>query len=274
MTYGCLYRNGGLSFDELTAAAGIAQVCGQFTGWGGLVFDSGNDGLPDLFVANGDAHHLYPQQCLLFRNRGDWTFEDVSLKSGDAFVRKERVGRGAASGDYDNDGDIDVLVNNLDGPPSLLRNETSAIRGAGGLRNRWLTVRLVGGKKGRGAEQRGNRAEEQQGSREAEGQGSRGAGGQGGKDLSSAPPHLRTSAALSNRDGIGARVRITTGTSTQTAESRAGSGYLSSSDPRIHFGLGRHARIDLLEVRWPGGTVQTLRHVRTNQILTIREPVR
>ena len=142
MGYNCLYRNDGDVFQEITAAAGIAEVVGQYTSWAGAVFDYDNDGYRDIFISNGDAHHLYTEEDLLFRNNGNATFTDVSPRSGDYFSKAEYIGRGAAIGDYDNDGDLDVFVLNVQGPAILLRNE-------GGNRNHYLSVRTIGTKSNR-----------------------------------------------------------------------------------------------------------------------------
>jgi len=223
MAYCCLYRNdGNMFFEDITVEAGISEPCGQYTSWSGLIFDYDNDSYPDIYISNGDAHHLYTEEDLLFRNNGNArqeprtpiTFEDVSLRSGYYFTNEEYVGRGAAFGDYDNDGDIDVLVCNLHGPTILLRND-------GGNPNHWLTVHTIGTK--------------------------------------------------SNRDGIGARIRVVAGDFKQIAEVNAGEGYLSCNDPRVHFGLGKHTKVDILEIRWPSGIVQTFTDVKADQILTVTE---
>jgi len=140
MGYGCLLMNRGGHFEDRTAASKLAIVCGQYTGWGGLLVDYDNDGYLDVFVANGNAHHEYPEEDVLMRNDGTGNFIDVAKQSGDYF-RQKYVGRGATFGDYDNDGDLDLLVVNLNDSPRLLRND-------GGNRNHWLTVvaRLPGGK--------------------------------------------------------------------------------------------------------------------------------
>lgn len=132
MSYGCLLLNRGEFFEDRTNASNLAIVCGQYTGWGGLLFDYDNDGFLDVFVANGDAHHEYPEEDVLMRNNGDGTFSDVAAQSGEYFHQKY-VGRGTACADYDNDGDLDLLVVNLNGRARLLRND-------GGNRNHWIMV--------------------------------------------------------------------------------------------------------------------------------------
>jgi hypothetical protein len=132
MGYGCLLVNRGDFFEDRTASSKLAVVCGQYTGWGGVLFDYDNDGYLDVFVANGNAHHEYTEEDVLMRNDGKGRFVDVADRSGEYF-RKKYVGRGATCGDYDNDGDLDVLVLSLNDAPRLLRND-------GGNRSRWLTI--------------------------------------------------------------------------------------------------------------------------------------
>ena len=108
-------------------------------------FDFDNDGWKDIFIANGHVyaqlasrklHITYRQPKVLYRNLGNGRFEDVSANAG-AAIRAENLGRGCAFGDFDNDGDVDVIVNNLDGPPTLLRND-------GGNRNNSILIKCVG----------------------------------------------------------------------------------------------------------------------------------
>lgn len=133
MGYGCmlLQQLPGM-FLDVTAQANLALICGQYTGWGGGLFDYDNDGWLDVFVANGNAHHLYTEEDVLARNDGSGRFVDVSRQSG-AYFGVKFVGRGTAFGDLDNDGDIDLVVFNLHERPVVLRND-------GGNRNNWLKV--------------------------------------------------------------------------------------------------------------------------------------
>ena len=132
MDYGCLLINRGDYFEDRTASSGLAVVSGQYTGWGGLLFDFDNDGYLDLFVSNGDAHFEFPEEDVLMRNDGTGNFVDVARYAGDYF-REKYVGRGAAFGDFDNDGYLDLLIVNLNDQPRLLRNR-------GGTGNHWLKV--------------------------------------------------------------------------------------------------------------------------------------
>ena len=139
-----LYRNYGGAFADASIKAGLG-VNRKYVGFGVDFFDFDNDGWKDIFIANGhvyaqianrNLHITYRQPKLLYRNLGNGRFEDVSAKAG-AAIRAENLGRGCAFGDFDNDGDVDVIVNNLDGPPTLLRND-------GGNRNNWILIKCVG----------------------------------------------------------------------------------------------------------------------------------
>jgi hypothetical protein len=147
-----LYRNNGDgSFHDASMQAGLG-VNTKYVGFGVGFIDFDNDGLRDIFIANGHVypqierrpmHISYRQPRLLYRNSGKGRFEDVSVKAGPA-ITAANLGRGCAFGDIDNDGNIDIVVNNLDGPPSVLRNE-------GGSGNNWLLVKCVGTRSNRSA---------------------------------------------------------------------------------------------------------------------------
>ncbi len=218
MSYSTLLVNQGQFYEDWTTRTRLALACGQYTGWGGAMFDYDNDGYLDLFVANGHALHEFTEEDLLLRNNGrsPLLFIDVSATSGPYFHEKY-VGRGVACGDLDNDGDIDLVVCNLNDYAKVLRND-------GGNRNNWLGVAV---KKANG-----------------------------------------------KTDAIGARVTVQAGSLRQIEDVVAVKGYLSQSDPRIHFGIGRPPRVDLVEIRWPGGRVQQLRDVKVNQILKVVENAR
>ena len=122
MGYGCLHVNRGEFFEDQTNSSGLALICGQYTGWGAVLQDFDNDGELDLFVANGDAHHEYGEGAVMAHNDGKGHFVDVARRSGPYFAQKF-VGRGATWGDFDNDGDLDLLIVNLNDSPRLLRND-------------------------------------------------------------------------------------------------------------------------------------------------------
>jgi hypothetical protein len=215
MAYSCVYRSlGGGLFEEMSARLGVAAACGQYTSWSANYFDFDHDGYGDLFITNGHPHRLVGEEALLLLNDGGRRFVNVSHLLGSDF-QDEFVGRGSAAGDYDDDGDVDVVVLNLSQRPRLLRND-------GGNRRNWVMVHLVG--------------------------------------------------TTSNRDGIGARVRVTAGGKTQTRLRVSTSGYLSQGDHRLHFGLADAAQIDTIEIRWPSGTIQTLEDQMPNRVITVTEP--
>lgn len=123
-------------FTEATVRSGVAQACGQYVTWASGLEDFDQDGDLDLFCVNGPLHYLYGQEDVYLRNRGDGIFDDVSSESGEYFGRK-LCGRGACFGDYDDDGDIDVFIVNLNDHAVLLRNDWA---GGGG----YLEVQLEG----------------------------------------------------------------------------------------------------------------------------------
>jgi hypothetical protein len=139
-----LYVNGGKgAFDDARVRAGLAQPTAAFTGFGTDWFDYDNDGWLDLFIANGAVNIIesqrgqqapYRMRNQLFRNSGRGRFEETGAAAGPAFSRAE-ISRGAAFGDVDNDGDVDVLVTTNNGPARLLLNRSDT-------RNHWLQVRL------------------------------------------------------------------------------------------------------------------------------------
>jgi hypothetical protein len=215
--YNTLYRNDGAnSFTDLAYAAKVAAVSLPQVGWGTKFFDYDNDGWVDLFVANG---HVYPQlpnyrqPRLLQRNNRDGTFDEVSSQFG-TVLTDARASRGVAFGDIDNDGDVDLVICDLDGPPQVLRND-------GGNTNNSILIKTVGVK--------------------------------------------------GNRSGIGAQVKVVSGDLSQIDEVRSGDSYISQSDLRLHFGLEQRAKVDLIQVRWPSGTVDKITNVGVNRIVTVKE---
>jgi hypothetical protein len=193
-----------------------------------------NDGWLDILVANG---HVYPEvdgtqvdasyaeRKYLYRNLRNGQFEDVSMIGGSGITAAVKA-RGFAVGDYDNDGDLDAIVNCVNSVPQLLRCDSTVNRS-------WIKVRLVGVK--------------------------------------------------SNRTGIGARIKVVAQTGspllsakpgtplTQIEEVRSCNGYFSASDLRIHFGLNEAKKVDLVEIRWPSGTVDSLKDMDVNRLYVIQE---
>jgi hypothetical protein len=146
--YNALYRaERDTNFTDASFASKTAPSSLPYVGWGTAFFDYDNDGWPDILVVNG---HVYPQledvkmggsagykqRKLLYHNLGNGTFEEVAAQAGPALMQK-RSSRGAAFGDLDNDGDIDVIINDLDSKPMVLRNDTQTS-------NHWIGIKLVG----------------------------------------------------------------------------------------------------------------------------------
>ena len=216
-----LYRNDGKgNFDDVTIQAGLNRET-RFVSFGPGLVDFDNDGYPDLLVTTGT---IYPEldrvnpkfparsPRILFRNQGDGTFVQLSAEAGPG-INARHCSRGAAFGDFDNDGDMDVLIMNVNEPPSLLCNDAPPD-------NRWIKIRLEGTK--------------------------------------------------SNRSAIGARVLARYGGKVQVQEVLSQSSFLSSNDPRLHFGLGAATTADI-EIHWPLGTIEKYAGLAAGQLVTIRE---
>jgi enediyne biosynthesis protein E4 len=218
-----LYSNegNGLFIDEAPAST-IGRASLLRLTFACFFFDVDLDGLLDIFAANGhvadDIASVQPtithaQPAHLFRNLGKKKFEDVSTRAGTALAEPV-VGRGAAYGDYDNDGDLDLLLTANNGPARLLRND--------GGTNRKLRVALAG--------------------------------------------------SASNRDAIGARVRLDLGgRQTVWQMVKTGSSYLSQSELPLTFGLGARQKVDGIEIAWPNGRTERLPGVAADRAITIHE---
>jgi hypothetical protein len=218
-----LYLNQGeRGFTDLTYSAKIAQSSLPYVSWGTGFADFDNDGLPDLVIASG---HVYPdvdtipngvkyrEPLLLYRNKGDRTFDEIAGPAGlnDGALQSRR---GVAFGDINNNGNIDMVIFNVGAPPSLFINDTKNS-------NHRVLFKLIGTK--------------------------------------------------SNRGAVGARITVTSASRTQIEEVKAGSSYISTSDPRLHFGLAADTVMSRVEIRWPNGGVETLQNVSGDAIYTIVE---
>jgi len=216
-----IYSNDGRgNFDDRTTQAGLNSET-RYVSFGAGLVDFDNDGYPDILISTGSVYpelnRIAPRYALrtprvLFRNRGDGAFVEVGAEAGPGIVARH-CGRGLAFGDFDNDGDMDVLIMNVNEPPSLLRNDAP-------VGNHWIKIRLEGVK--------------------------------------------------SNRSAIGARVLARYGGKVQAQEVLSQSGYLSASDPRLHFGLGAATTADI-EIHWPLGLVEKFSALASGQLVTIRE---
>jgi len=205
----------GLYVDQ-APRSDIGRLSQRSLGFGCFFFDADLDGLLDLLVVNGHiddtvrnfrADTRYEQPPHLFLNRGVAGFHDVAPETGADFAQP-KVGRGAAFGDFDNDGDLDVLITTNHGPAHLYRNDQ-----VGG--NRSVRVRLVGTK--------------------------------------------------SNRDGVGAMVRIYYGGESSSRMVKSGSSYLSQSELPITFGLGKRDMAERLVVQWPSGRTEEHRNLHAGR---------
>jgi hypothetical protein len=222
--FNTLYRNDGNdSFSEVTFQAGLGTPTIPFLGWGTGFLDFDNDGLLDLFTANG---HVYPwvderdwgttwaQRPLLFRNLDGTKFVEVPPATGSGLADVIPA-RGAAFGDLFNDGHVDVVLNNMDSVPALLRNVVKND-------NHWIAFKLTGGSK-------------------------------------------------SPRDAVGTKVFLTAGGVRQRGDVISGGSYGSSSDQRIHFGLGASTTVEKLEIHWPSGKQEEIRAPGVDRIISVVE---
>ncbi len=216
--YALFHNDGDGAFSYRSLESGLGLLSAASSGWGVGLEDFDNDGWKDLFVAQSHVldnveqidHMLHYKQPPLLALNHHGKFERAE-SGADAPL----AGRGAAFGDINNDGRIDVVVTSLGGKPLVFMNHPGA--GASASSDRWLSVALRG--------------------------------------------------TTSNRDGLGARVRV----NGQTRFATTSGSYISASDKRLHFGLGA-ADAAKIEIRWPSGIHQTLDPVKANQFLEIREP--
>jgi hypothetical protein len=202
-----LYRYGGKGYDDVAMQQGVGSASRNTLGFGCVFFDANLDGLMDIAVANGHIDETvrnirgnvgYAQPAQMFENLGGGKFRDVADEIGGGF-NQPKVGRGLAVGDFDRDGDLDLLLTTNNGSAYLYRNDV--LNG-----NRSIRFRLVGTK--------------------------------------------------SNRDGIGAVVRVFADGKQQSRMVRSGSSYLSQSELPVTFGLGKQNKIERLVVEWPSGRTE------------------
>ena len=218
-----VYQNmGDQTFEDATLRSKLSYSTYHMSTFGARFMDYDNDGWRDVFLANGhvldniERYHAdtkYAEPKMMFRNTGRGIFENVSDQLGPDF-QLPRVSRGAAIGDFDNDGDLDILINNCGQAPQLLRND-------GGNAKHWLEIFLIGTK--------------------------------------------------SNRDGVGARVKVTAGDFVLYEQRKGGMSYQSAQDPRLHFGLGQRSNVDSIEILWPSGSTTKLANIKADQIIAVKE---
>ncbi len=203
-------------YDDAAGRNGIGEASRNTLGFGCTFADLDLDGAPDLVVANGHIDETvrnirgnvgYAQPPHLFLNLGSGRFRDAAAEAGDEFA-EPKVGRGLAVGDFDRDGDLDILLTTNNGPARLYRNDQHA-------GNRSIRVRLVG--------------------------------------------------TRSNRDGIGAVIRLEHGGTAQVQVVKSGSSYLSQSELPLTFGTGRRDTIDRMVVAWPSGRTEEFAKLATGK---------
>jgi enediyne biosynthesis protein E4 len=221
-----LYHNDGSGlFSDSSVASGIASPSASSLTFSTFFFDYDLDGLPDIFAVNGHVaddisvvqpNTHYAEPPLLFHNKGNGKFDDVTSRTGSALTQAI-VGRGAAYLDFDNDGDLDIVISTNNGPAKLLRNDN-------GNQNDMLRVKAIG--------------------------------------------------TRSNRDGIGAKITVTTSDGLHLFKMvKSGSSYLSQSELPVTFGLGKPKanKAVSLEIVWPSGKKESARNIQPNQFLTLEE---
>ncbi len=202
-----LYEFSGKTYEDVAAQAGVGMASKNSLGFGCAFLDANLDGWLDLGVANGHIDETvrnirgnvgYAQPAMLFLNNGRGKFHDVAAEIGGGFDQP-KVGRGFAYGDFDRDGDLDLLLTTNNGPAYLYRNDQLS-------GNRSIRFRLIGTK--------------------------------------------------SNRDGIGATVRITSGGLSQAKMVKSGSSYLSQSELPLTFGLEKRDHVERVVIAWPSGRTE------------------
>lgn len=216
-----LFLNRGGGFVDATYPSKIGLESFTMSGWSVGAFDFDNDGDKDIFSANAHVSEnvelyrsvSYRLPNAVFQNLGDGTYRDVGPQAGTA-MQESAAHRGAAFGDLDNDGRVDVAVSAIGTDAPVLFNESEG--------GHWLALELVG--------------------------------------------------TASNRDGIGARVRLIEESGRiQYNQATTAVGYASSSDSRVHFGLGTSSGVSTVEITWPSGAVQTLENPEIDAVLTVTE---
>ena len=218
LKYGSLYQSTGRGiFKDITAASGIATHFKGKGGWGANLADFDNDGDLDIFSANGTAEELILQPPLMLENTGKGRFVNSGNNWGSYFNEKHS-GRGAGVVDFDNDGDLDIIISHVEpgSKATLLQNNINN-------NNHWLGLVLL------------------------------------------APPDGTST--------IGTKITLTTGNQKQIRVNQPSTGYLSYSDPRIHFGLGVRQEVDQIEIEWPDGAQEILKNVSIDQYLSVAKGV-
>jgi len=210
------------TFTDNAYPAGLGSVGWLYTTFGAKFLDYDNDGWKDILLVNGQVFPqidnyqtgiTYAERNLLFRNLKNGKFEEVGMRSGPGMATR-KTSRGLAVADYDNDGDLEILVTHMNDSPSLIRHLSPN-------RTHSILVQTIGTK--------------------------------------------------TNRDGIGTEVVVSAAGLTQYDTVRSGGSYLSSSDLRLHFGLGTAEKVDRMELHWPSGEKQVLKDLPVDRLFIVKE---
>ena len=216
LTHGALYRNlGNGLFEDVTESSGVLGPLAGKGSWASVLFDYDNDGDLDIFASNGTAEELILQYPVLLENDGKGHFRNSGPETGKYFSTK-RSGRGCAVVDYDNDGDLDIVVSHVD-----LKATAILLRNDGGNKNHWLGLTLKG--------------------------------------------------KNSPASAIAAKVTVTAGGKKQVLINQWSTGYLSNNDPRLHIGLGKENKIDIMEIYWSDGEKETYNNIEADRYITIKQ---
>jgi hypothetical protein len=279
-SFNWLFRNNGRSFDEVGFDANVAlREDGIFISGMGVDFrDLDNDGYPDIVVVALD-NETFP----VYRNTGKGSFVEVTQESGMTVASQQMGGYSPTIADFDNDGWKDIFVSRghvqslLSANRLAIEQPNTVFHNLGGMKFAALTAE-AGLTSHPPARHRGSALGD--------------LNGDGRIDVVvtalSAPAEiwmnqspgdnhwleLKLHGTKSNRDGIGARIKVVTESGTQYDHMSTAAGYASSSAGPVHFGLGTSASADLIEIRWPSGIIQQLRNVASDRVLVVEEPAK